>query len=146
MNKIRPVVISLLSKFIVVSVLASLSTISLMVQNCFAESKKIPTWYPDSSCVQQYESVGKVCASQPRPTSAIQLCIQEKVSAECISQMKNAQNHLSQILPNCTEANKNFIQKLKTTCGNASNENEACYKRIRLEFEANIQEACGGMQ
>jgi hypothetical protein len=143
MLTISPVTTSMPSKVIA---LLSFITISLMAQSGFAQSKTVPSWYPDSSCVQQYESVGKACASQPRPITAIQQCIQEKVSAECISQMKNAQNRLSQILPKCTEANQNFIQELKSTCGNASKENEACYKRIRLEFETKIQEACGGMQ
>jgi hypothetical protein len=134
------------SKFIVVSALISVITISLLVQNCFAQSKTAPSWYPDSTCVQQYESAGKICASQLRPISAIQQCIQEKVIAECMSQMQDAQNRLSQILPKCTEANQDYVQKLITTCGTASKDNEACYKRIRLEFEAKIQTACGGMQ
>ncbi len=146
MLTISPVGISMPSKVMVVSALISFIIVSLFVQNCFAQSKTVPSWYPDSSCVKQYESAGKICASQPRPMSVIQQCIQEKVSAECISQMKEAQNRLSQILPKCTEANQEYVQKLKATCGNATNENGACYERIHLEFEPKIQAACGGMQ
>jgi len=133
-------------KGILVSASVSLAFISLMVPDCFAETKTVPAWYPNKSCVNEFERVGNACASQPLPISKMQQCIEEKVSAECMRQMKDAQSRLQKILPKCQEANDSYLKRLIAVCGKATNNNGACYDRVRRESEGEIQAACEGMQ
>jgi hypothetical protein len=123
----------------------SFASISLMHTTCFAQSKTAPSWYPDSSCAQEYERVGKDCTSQLREISTIQQCLQEKVRPECVNQMKNAQNQLKQIFPKCLEVNQTFLQKM-ASCNNSSKDPNLCLNKTRREFENKLHEACGGMQ
>ena len=76
----------------------------------------------------------------------LQQCIQAKLTQECKNQMSNAQKHVKQALPQCTESSQRYMQALKSTCGNATNENESCYKKVQLEFAPKIEAACKGMR
>lgn len=138
-----------------ISIMATFASLALQPENSIAHADQLPSWAPDRACLEQFEAAGKNCSSQlgaesnslsPSAQSARKQCIQAKLSQECKNQMSNAQNHVIQAIPPCTEASQRYMQTLRSTCGNPTKENEICYKKVQLEFAPKIEDACKGMR
>ncbi|MBU1052270.1 MAG: hypothetical protein KKC46_00390 [Proteobacteria bacterium] len=96
----------------------------------------------DTICKQELKEVSVQCVNLIQPQ--MQQCIHENLSLKCSNQIKKAQNKISVIVPKCYEVHQRFIQKLAACCTGA-NAKKSCYEKIRLEFEPEIQAACGEM-
>ena len=91
---------------------------SSLAQSTSPQSKPLPSWAPDSSCMQEYEKT-------------------TQHSARCKEQLVIASKRMQEESEKCTDA----MQKMYGLCGIGPNANEACYKKHRPDLSA----ACSGM-
>lgn len=98
--------------------LLGVCTTESMAQSSQTQSKQLPSWAPDSSCMQEYE----------RTTQH---------STRCKEQLLNANKRVQEESIKCANA----MQKVYDSCGTGKNANELCYKKSRPELNA----ACSGM-
>jgi hypothetical protein len=128
----------------------ALVLISMQPNSCYAQTQPLPSWAPDRACLQHFERAGKECSTelgaQEKSISALQQCIHGKIGQDCKTQMDNAQKHVAQAMPQCTEASQQYAQALKTTCGNLTKENESCYKKVMADYAPKVEAACKGMR
>lgn len=93
-------------------------TACCMAQSLPLQSKHLPSWAPDSSCIQEFEET-----TQP--------------SAVCKEQLVITNKHIQEESKKCTDA----MQIVLDICGIGKNAKEECYKKYRPDLSA----ACGGM-
>jgi hypothetical protein len=89
-----------------------------MAQDTPTQSKLLPSWAPDWSCMEEFE----------RTTQH---------SVRCKEQLSIATKRMQEESIKCSDA----MQKVYGLCGIGQNANEACYKKYRPDLNA----ACSGM-
>jgi hypothetical protein len=104
-------------QFVIVALLIALGMSAGIAQVTSTPPKPLPSWAPDSSCMQEFE----------RTTEH---------SARCQKQLDYAKKRMDEQNKKCTDA----MKKVYGLCGIGPDANEACYKKHRTDLEAGCGE------
>jgi hypothetical protein len=104
-------------RLVIVALFIALAMSKGIAQVTSTPAKRLPSWAPDSSCMEEFE----------RTTEH---------STRCRKQLEFAKKRMDEETKKCTDA----MVKANGVCGRLAN--EACYKKQRTTLEA----ACGGKE
>jgi hypothetical protein len=106
----------IIGQIVILALFVASGTSKGIAQIISTPPKPLPSWAPDSSCMQEFE----------RTT---------KHSARCQEQLEYAKKRMDEETKKCTDA----MKKVYGVCGIGPDADYACYKKYR----ANLEAACG---